>query len=400
MCGLAGYSGIASSLDRQRLVWELGYGIDDRGGDAAGFVTVSHTLRYCKRKGMWSSAKNRFLKAAATGNVTMMHSRWATCGVNDISEVHPFVIKRNGNTVLYGAHNGIIYDAWDSAKKNGREIEVDSQEIFELLADGKVDEIAELCGYGVITWIYADNPTVVNIARMSKNSEIEVAKLKGGGMVWASTSKILREAVKNSQLEIETEYDLKDIGTVYQIENGEIGMTDLPKVKLSEGGSIFGGYSWQSGSLFGSSKLASAFARENGQDTFSTSTGRYGSPHSDYGSIDSSIEAEDVTYTWDAYLRSKYSIDEFDNLSEDDKDVLYELHAEELIELDDSDEIIGDEDDYHLIYAKEDESTDDDNTDDKDVISMEDLDASWDRWMRDEDKEDWENEKNPFYYRG
>jgi hypothetical protein len=71
-----------------------------------------------------------------------------------------------------------------------------------------------------------------------------------------------------------------------------------------------------------------------------------------------------------------------------------------LIELDDSDEIIGDEDDYHLIYAKEDESTDDDNTDDKDVISMEDLDASWDRWMRDEDKEDWENEKNPFYYRG
>ena len=384
MCGLAGYSGIVSSFDRQNIVFELGWGIDDRGGDAAGFVTVSHTLRYCKRVGMWSGAKNRFIKAAATGHLTMMHSRWATCGVKSLSEAHPFVIRRNGKTVLYGAHNGIIYDAWESAKKNGRNIEVDSQEIFELIADGKFAEIAELGGYGVLTWIYANNPTVVNIVRMTKNSEIEAAKLKSGGIVWASTSKILRAAVKSANLEIEVEYDLKEIGTVYQIEDGEITMSTLPAVKLAE-----------SISLFSSSWLGSAFSSRYSKSSTSSSS----SPHSDYGSIDmhGSIDTTDITNIWDSYLKEVYGDDAFDHLSEDEKDTLYELHAEELSDLDE-DDVVGDEDDYHLTFASEED--DESESKDNDRLTLEDLDRSWDRWMKDDSEDDAENAKDPFYYKG
>ena len=39
MCGLAGFAGIRSPKLRERLVYSLGFNIDDRGGHAAGYVS-------------------------------------------------------------------------------------------------------------------------------------------------------------------------------------------------------------------------------------------------------------------------------------------------------------------------------------------------------------------------
>src|SRR4051812_41108202 len=144
MCGLAGFAGIKNVETRTALVWTLGMGIDERGGHAAGFVSLGEQLRCHKKLGYWLSAKNRFVEAAASGPICMLHARYATCGKQTIEEAHPFAIQRDGRTRLYGAHNGVVYNAWESAKSHGRKIQVDSQEIFECIADGNIKALQKL----------------------------------------------------------------------------------------------------------------------------------------------------------------------------------------------------------------------------------------------------------------
>ena len=219
-CGVSGFTGLEA--DRQAklmLVLGLADGIDGRGGHACGYVSIAEDgdLRYARKKGVWVRSRLRFIERAAA-EVCMMHARWATCGNrDDPNNAHPFAIRRNGRVVLWGAHNGMIPDAWESAKQHGRKIEVDSQEIFELLADEEYDALRAMGGYGVITWIDTDHREYINLARLSSHSEIVVCSVKGGGVVWASTRKILDEAMKFADMEIEDEFKIDEIGRVYRI---------------------------------------------------------------------------------------------------------------------------------------------------------------------------------------
>lgn len=220
MCGLSGFAGINNKFSRFMLAINLGVGIDSRGGDAAGFVNIAKdSFRYCKKLGTWGESKSKFLHSASNGELCMMHSRYATCGMKTIQEAHPFAIKRNGKTVLWGAHNGIIPDAWDSAKENNRNIDVDSQELFELIADNEIEKMQELSGYGVITWIEASSPNKIKLARLSEDSEICMVELEDGGHVWASTPKILDNALKEANLNAVADIELDEIGRVYEISN-------------------------------------------------------------------------------------------------------------------------------------------------------------------------------------
>lgn len=176
----------------------------------------------------------------------MMHARYATCGGSwrgNPNNAHPFRIERNGKTVLYGAHNGCIYNADDSAKKHARNYTVDSRELFELLADNATEEIQNLSGYGVITWIDTKQQGAVNMARISTSSEIYVCKVKSGGYVWGSTEKIVKEALKDAGLKKECHYDLNDIGRVYQFRPTGIFETDRTGIKVgSRSYTYVGGY--------------------------------------------------------------------------------------------------------------------------------------------------------------
>lgn len=219
MCGLSGHHGIKDQETRLKLIIGLGAGIDNRGGHASGFISsTKDKINYCKRIGKWIKSKQRFLNTAASGDICLMHARWATCGVKEsISQAHPFAIKRKNQVVLWGAHNGMVPNAWDSAKSHGREIEVDSQEIFELLADKDYEGIRKLNGYGVITWIEAENRNHVNIVKLSNHADICVMKTTGGGVVWASTQYILSEGLKLAGLTAESEYKDLEVGRVHQI---------------------------------------------------------------------------------------------------------------------------------------------------------------------------------------
>lgn len=235
MCGLSGFVGL--NVDKQTklmLVLGLADGIDDRGGHACGYAAITETkdVNYARKSGVWIRSRLRFINKAAE-EISMMHARYATCGnKEDPDNAHPFAIRRNGRVVLWGAHNGMVPDAFESAKKRGRKINVDSQEIFELLADEDYAGIQNLSGYGVVTWIDADHRDHVKIARLSSQSEIRVVSIKGGGIVWASTWKILSNALQLADLEADKEFKLTDIGRVYEIRPDGVYLTGQTGVKV------------------------------------------------------------------------------------------------------------------------------------------------------------------------
>lgn len=164
----------------------------------------------------------------------MMHARLATCGNReDVRQAHPYTIRRNGKTILWGAHNGQIWDAEDSAAYNGREYTVDSRELFELLADNDLAAIQRLNGYGVITWMTPHSPTV-KLSRLSDHSEIVVARLAEGGIAWASTHAILANACEDVGLEISGLFDLDEIGRVYEIYGKGVIATKRDGIRFAE----------------------------------------------------------------------------------------------------------------------------------------------------------------------
>lgn len=239
MCGLAGYQGLSvDEKQRLALVLGLGDGIDTRGGDAAGYVAITRHgfLDVDRLVGTWSKSWRMTMTAASIGEHSLaMHARYATCGTKTVIDAHPFTIRREGKVVLHGMHNGVIWDARSSAEINGRgkEYSVDSRELFELLADGETRAIADLNGYGTIVWIEPSAPHEIKLARLTADADLSIATVDGGGVVWASTRRILQSACEFADVPILEYYEVDD-GVVHTIRDGLLYVA--PEDRLSLGG--------------------------------------------------------------------------------------------------------------------------------------------------------------------
>ncbi len=110
---------------------------------------------------------------------------------------------------------------------------MDSRELFELLADGHVDQIQELDGYGVITWVEAGSQNV-KLAKLSEGAEIVVAEMTTGGLVWASTWEIIYKAITAAGLRAERVFNLDEVGRVYRLGLDGCFVTHETGIKLSE----------------------------------------------------------------------------------------------------------------------------------------------------------------------
>lgn len=236
MCGLAGTSNISHPITRYKLISALGEGIDERGGHSAGYVNYTgRELNIGRKLGYWSNAQRSFIRRASQCKLSMMHARYATCGKGDIKESHPFAIKRRGKIVLYGAHNGIIFNAKESSKKNNREIVVDSEEIFNLIADNDWDGVNNLKGYGVITWIYTGEPESIYLLRLTNRGEIHIVRTQDDSIVYGSTKEIVDYAISSTTLKEKYFFNV-EVGKVYAIREGNFWQTDetFPTVNIKE----------------------------------------------------------------------------------------------------------------------------------------------------------------------
>lgn len=336
MCGLAGFAGIKDYKTRLVLTTALtAKGIESRGSHAAGYVAVTekHGVRYGRKVGAWSKARARFMKSAASGYMCLMHARFATCGKRDVESAHPFAVHRKGKVVLWGAHNGMIPDAWNSAKAHGRDCNVDSQEVFELIADGEFESIQKMMGYGVLTWVEASDTSSIKLVRLSKNSDMEIVSVKGGGIVWASTWKILSEALKAAGLEAEYKYDVDEVGRVFEITPDKVMHTDVSGVHLCEGFNRYG-YKYGSGMQSTYAGLSSSNTNSSSSKTnYEGSSRSYHYRGSDFSS-DRVLKASDFTHDKSEIedTKKKFENDSFSYLLNDnfiDEDELRQFESVE-----------------------------------------------------------------------
>ncbi len=122
------------------------------------------------------------------------HNRWATVGVVNEENAHPFHVKN-----IIGCHNGTIpvYDMRHLDKHNYGK--TDSQILFEELGEGKsiADTVKFLPGAWALTW-YDTKKRELHMCR-NKERTLFVAKSKSGKVLfWASESWMLSIALARS----------------------------------------------------------------------------------------------------------------------------------------------------------------------------------------------------------
>jgi Glutamine amidotransferase domain len=143
MCGIAGFfakPGSDQSL-LKTIAAVLAIEIESRGGQSWG--TVDHENRI--NKGVGPITLNLNLPAVMS-QTYVMHTRFATHGGVTRDNAHPFA---QGDVI--GVHNGVISNHEFLNFSHQRNFAVDSQHIFQHIADG-TEHLNDIQGYGAIVY--------------------------------------------------------------------------------------------------------------------------------------------------------------------------------------------------------------------------------------------------------
>jgi asparagine synthetase B (glutamine-hydrolysing) len=211
MCGIFGYAKTQngqSDNQLEKLKDIFTYLADEsvvRGTDSTGISMINPTDRRTFKATASSSEvvndktwKSEILdRVDRDSTIAIGHVRLATHGVINTRNAHPFEI---GDVI--GAHNGIIYNYNKLADKYNKNIEVDSEIIFESLNLKPMDKaLEELEGDEKLSWI-KDSNKIVHLARESSRP-ISVAYWKKARiLLWASTGDILNKALDRADLSL------------------------------------------------------------------------------------------------------------------------------------------------------------------------------------------------------
>ena len=207
MCGIWGYQFVKeetplrrSFTSRSILVALLMHTMEDRGEDSWGVAlrsdvdTNEQGIAIIKDVGPCTKLVDPCLIASC--HQVMGHTRKASAGAVSKANAHPFRIKH-----IVGMHNGSVTNYRDLNTTHKRSCDVDSEHIFHHLADGK--DLDELAVSGAAVWVDTKRPDTIQMVRsFAGQLSIRGISVYGTGrpevtegIVWASTSTALEEAV-------------------------------------------------------------------------------------------------------------------------------------------------------------------------------------------------------------
>lgn len=158
---------------------------DARGGDSWGYSAAGEVV-----KGL-GNISSSVPAASLCVRTLYAHTRRATHGEVSRKNAHPFEVGK-----VVGAHNGVVYNAYQLDRAYGRGFECDSLHIFAHIAERR--NMSEVKGYGAVWYYEKRKANALYLARFN-GGELAIADLIGGnsrviGVAFSSTEKALRTA--------------------------------------------------------------------------------------------------------------------------------------------------------------------------------------------------------------
>lgn len=190
MCGIAGYITTKTTTHQHAVaVAILAKHMDERGGHSWGYMTGTGDTH----KALGSV--NTGLAVGLNMPVSFaLHTRYGTTGANVVDNAHPFTAHGASGAVV-GVHNGIISNHSALNQTLKRACVVDSQHIFQSIAEGRT--LNDLQGYGAIAY------TLNGQWYLGRFNDGELSAVKTSeGIFFASTKDALFEAMSYAGITI------------------------------------------------------------------------------------------------------------------------------------------------------------------------------------------------------
>lgn len=211
MCGLFGWNFSAEGhriLGRPKLaVLATALGMENRtrGTHSWGYYCINGERSWCDRDLGPFLGNCDTISAALT---FMGHTRYATVGGHTLNNCHPFA-QEGQKGICIGAHNGAVrnWSELETEYPERKHFGVDSQHVFQHLADGK--NMRELEGYGAATWTWVASPRDMHVVKWN-GGEFALMNINQGqrriGIVWSSDHRHLQAACNMAGLRGGTTY--------------------------------------------------------------------------------------------------------------------------------------------------------------------------------------------------
>lgn len=219
MCGVFGYDLADLAIpaaQRAVLVAALGHYNDRRGGDSWGAFAPD-----APGDNIWRGLGDIGPSAWQFGEHPRLfgHTRFATHGKKVLANAHPFVITGQRGEVV-GAHNGVIHNHAELNAMRRRNFDVDSQHIFQHIADG--EDLTDLEGYGTVWWFHNNQARLCKLSHSGDLSVVGIKDKSGAakGVVFSSLKSSLEDALKLAGMwGWAFEYEVP-VGQVYIVRDG------------------------------------------------------------------------------------------------------------------------------------------------------------------------------------